>query len=623
MTHGDWHKALSSAPDKQHMLVDGGALADRIQALKAHPAAEPLIREIREAADHFLEEPIPLLLWSKHRLFAEEGSRLPYEELYFARRRRLTALALMALLEPEQSRYLAGLEDLIWAICDEYSWCLPAHLPRPSEQHAYSIRHDRWLDNDKRDWVDLFAAETAFALAEICGLLDGRLARAIHERVRHEVYRRVLYPYMNRGPFGWEEARHNWSAVCAGSIVSAAIYLVDDPDELGEIMDRALHSLGCFLEGYGDDGACMEGIYYWGYGFGFYVYAADLIRRRTSGALDLFASPKIREIAAFQHKCFLSGDRVVNFADSGPVGRVQIGLTHYLAKQFPECEVPELKLRARFADDHCGRWAPALRNLLWFDPDLTGKPWGDASYWLGDVQWLISRRAGEDGMMYGFAAKGGHNDEPHNHNDVGSFILHAGGVSLLADMGWGMYSAQYFSEQRYTFICTSSSGHSVPIVDGQLQEAGRERKAQVRAAVCEADRDVLELELAGAYPVERLCSLVRRFEWRKEQVPVLVLTDSYQIAGSEPSGGSEEPVRIVERFICVAHPVKVARNCYLIDGGKHAHVRIYYDFERAEAEVEKLEMIDHHGRKVEYYALDFAWTMKEEDCEARFEFRFA
>jgi len=623
MTCGDWHKVLSSAPDKQQLLMDGGVLAERINTLRNHASVEPLIKEIKEAADQFLEEPIPLLLWSKHRLFAEEGSRLPYEELYFARRRRLTALALMSLLEPEQTRYQSALEDLIWAICDEYSWCLPAHLPRPSE-HAYSIRHEEWLHNDKRDWIDLFAAETAYALAEICSLMSDRLPKAIQNRVRHEVYRRVLYPYINRGPYGWEEARHNWSAVCAGSIVSAAIYLIDDPDELGTVMERALRSLACFLEGYGEDGACMEGIYYWGYGFGFYVYAADLIKRRTNGAIDLLASPKIREIAAFQHKCFLSGDKVVNFADSGAACRVQIGLTHYLANRFPECEVPELKLRARFADDHCGRWAPALRNLMWFDPDHSGKPWGDASYLLKDVQWLISRRAGEDAMMYGFAAKGGHNDEPHNHNDIGHFILHANGVSLLPDMGWGMYSAQYFSDQRYTFICTSSAGHSVPIIDGQQQEVGRERKAQVLAASCGDDLDVLELEMAGAYPVERLRSLVRRFEWRKEQVPSLVLTDAYafDLTSSGTGLGDAEPVRFVERFICVAHPVKVARNCYLINGGKNAHVRIYYDFDQAEADVAKLEMIDHHGKKVEYYALDFAWTVKEDTCTARFEFRF-
>jgi hypothetical protein len=131
---------------------------------------------------------------------------------------------------------------------------------------------------------------------------------------------------------------------------------------------------------------------------------------------------------------------------------------------------------------------------------------------------------------------------------------------------------------------------------------------------------VLELELAGAYPVDRLQSLVRRFEWRKEQEPSLVLTDSYRFGF--PGMGDGEPIKIVERFICVAHPVKVARNCYLVDGGKHAHVRIYYEFDQVEADVEKLEMIDHHGKKVEYYALDFAWTVKEEACTAKFEFRF-
>lgn len=667
---------IKSGLSVDELLLGGGVpLRQRLAEIHDHPAYAPMIRELKEEADRLLSEPIPLLTWSKQRLFADEGSRLPYEELYFHRRRRLTATALMALLQPQEMKYMDGLLDTIWAICDEYSWCLPAHLPAglASQPQDYSTKSDGWLRQDSGIWVDLFAAETAFALAEIRALLGERMPGIVKHRIQHEVYRRVLYPYMNMGPFGWEQAQHNWSAVCAGSISAAAIYLADDEEELMEILEKAVHSLGCFLQGFAGDGACMEGIYYWSYGFGFYVYAADLIRKRTGGALDLFADPKIREIALFQQKCFLSGKHVVNFADSDATGHVHMGLTHYLKSMYPEVEIPDSSLRARFADDHCGRWAPAVRNLLWFDPEAEGKPWGEESYWLKDAQWMISRHV-QPQDVYGFAAKGGHNGEPHNHNDIGHFILHANGISVLADMGWGAYSAKYFGEERYTYICTSSEGHSVPIIAGRTQVPGAERGARVLHVQEDPSCDVLELDIAGAYDIAELQALIRRFEWHKGETPTLVVKDVYtfdeelwktaaaddggsdavsadaasvrgasegavsngaerngtvsngaalndaETNGVERDGAETKPYRITERFICAARPDRIARNCYIINAGIGARVKVYYDADQLEASVSTLTMEDHFGKMVDYYALDFAFAADEPRCEVRFEF---
>ena len=40
------------------------------------------------------------------------------------------------------------------------------------------------------------------------------------------------------------------------------------------------------------------------------------------------------------------------------------------------------------------------------------------------------------------AAKGGHNAESHNHNDVGSFIVYADGYPALIDVGVEAYTAK-------------------------------------------------------------------------------------------------------------------------------------------------------------------------------------
>ena len=63
--------------------------------------------------------------------------------------------------------------DEIFAITTEYSWCLPAHQGDPDKNYDHVI--------------DLFAAETAFALSEISALLGDRLDPMIKERIADEV----------------------------------------------------------------------------------------------------------------------------------------------------------------------------------------------------------------------------------------------------------------------------------------------------------------------------------------------------------------------------------------------------------------------------------------------------
>lgn len=46
-----------------------------------------------------------------------------------------------------------------------------------------------------------------------------------------------------------------------------------------------------------------------------------------------------------------------------------------------------------------------------------------------------------------FLAKGGHNDEEHNHNDVGSFSIALDGDPLVVDAGVNTHTAQTFGPQ--------------------------------------------------------------------------------------------------------------------------------------------------------------------------------
>lgn len=55
----------------------------------------------------------------------------------------------------------------------------------------------------------------------------------------------------------------------------------------------------------------------------------------------------------------------------------------------------------------------------------------------------------------GIAFKGGNNDEPHNHNDIGSFLLTVEGEVFLTDLGCGEYTKEYFQPDTRYDICVT------------------------------------------------------------------------------------------------------------------------------------------------------------------------
>nr|WP_240159592.1 heparinase II/III family protein [Paenibacillus aceris] len=294
-----------------------------------------------------------------------------------------------------------------------------------------------------------------------------------------------------------------------------------------------------------------------------------------------------------------------------------MGLSGYLKRLYPEIEHPELTLRAGFRDDHCSRWAPALRNLLWSLDGVEGSAWQTAAYYLPDAQWLVSRQLQEQGAFV-FAAKGGHNNEPHNHNDIGHFILYAQGETLLPDLGSGQYSRKYFGPERYEILCNGSQSHSVPIIDGLYQQAGAEHRAELLAYSSNDAEDVFALEISSAYGTTKLKELVRRFTWSKTEPPLLEVTDSYEFV--------QAPATLVERFMAWHRPQQAEDGRILIAASEEARVFVSYDLDLFDWEVETLHHVNHFDQPETCYALDFKLkpgVLTESNLKVSAAFRFA
>ena len=183
----------------------------------------------------------------------------------------------MSMLFPEEKEYSAMAEDAIWAVCDEFTWVLPAHL------------HGDKTPQENVTRIDLFAAQTATALVTAKYILRDRLNNRVVQRIDYELDRRIIQPFMNRN-FWWEEKKNNWAAVCAGGV--GTVFMYQRPELFCKVRKRIDGAMGCFLAGYNDDGFCMEGTDYWEFGFGNFCRYAEELRQFTGGVKRIILMTK-------------------------------------------------------------------------------------------------------------------------------------------------------------------------------------------------------------------------------------------------------------------------------------------------------------------------------------------
>ena len=546
------------------------------QAIIRNKVIAPYLQSLTAEAEKFRGTAIPALPYSYFKLFHETGDRWYYEDSergYFPRRGRLAAFAVLAWLYGKEED-CHELEDIIWAICDEYTWSVPAHVK--AEAYTTQLEDDAYM-------VDLFASETADALAEISFLMGDKLPQIIRLRIAHLLEKRIFSRVLE-DTFGWMSTTNNWAAVCAGSVGMAAIYAIDDDEHLAAVLERILPAFDHFLSGFAADGSCLEGIGYWNYGFSYFVSFADLLYRRTNGGIDLFANEMVEKIAHFQQKCYFKGGRTVSFSDGGSRASYLPGLTSYLSRKYEGIVIPPASSMADFNEDHCHRWSNVLRNLLWTVDTLEEAPvYG--CYPLPAAQWYIC--SGENGV--GIAAKGGHNAEPHNHNDVGGFQIYKNGEEILSDLGSGEYTRQYFSGQRYTFFVCGSQGHTVPMVDGCTQKPGE--------AACAKDVSVdengISMDIAPAYGLAEMPSLRRSLRFCRE-TGATELTDVYTF-----TTGTHE---VRERFITYG-TVQLESGRAVIRSGEET-MTICYDPAVFTPEVTAAQYAAHFGVQKHLFTLD-------------------
>ncbi len=441
---------------------------------------------IIELTEEMRRENMPELTEELFALFEKNGNRLEYENVYFARRKFLAVYGIASVLFKREED-LKKLEEVLKGICSEKTWALPAHCDTKKRP-----------DTEKE--LDLFNSETAGALSEILKEVGDLIDPDLKEKVTEEISRRVLLPFTKEGShFGFEHAHHNWNSVCCGSVGTVILNFgkeIIGQKETDSALNRINDSLMTFVKSFPKDGACLEGAGYFNYGISFLIAYARRFRKVMNKEPEFLKEPVLKKIAAFPNAAFFSCGIAVNFSDATEEEKLHAGTLQGLQETFGTEYYLDSKILADFETDPCYRFLPLLDDLRYAkDLKLNVRQNDKKISYLSEAQWVIA----ENGKACGFAIKGGHNDEPHNHNDVGNYIYLSDNCTTVCELGAGEYTADYFGQNRYNILCNSTEGHSLPLVDGIGQSAGKEYRADGFDVKEEKDKLDVTMDLSACY----------------------------------------------------------------------------------------------------------------------------
>ena len=478
---------------------------------------------IIQAAESWLDHDWPALRATDFLEFYETGAQVGYQELYFARLKPLEILLYAEILEGK-GRFVRDIANGLWVVCEQTTFAFPTHL-NVEYPGAGLPSHDKPILALHGTEVAVLLATAEYFLAEELDALNP----VFRERMRHEVNRQLLDPYLERTDYWWmaynKPFTNNWNPWITSNYLLCALVFCQSREELAPHILKAVDVLDRFINVYPDDGGCEEGPAYWGHAPGRLLDCLELLGAATGGLIKIYDEPLVREMGNFMWYSSIHPPWYVNFADAHakytpyPVKLFRYGkavdsenlmafaagfpLKPYLSSHRTEYlffdQLPKLFIR---------------EELLSFD-----RPFEPAIFKaLSDLETVYVRQSTDTGEGFYLAAKGGYNAESHNHNDVGNFIAFLDGEPLLIDTGVGTYSSKTFSEQRYEIWSMQSSYHNLPDINGQPQPHMIQWRSDFFETSDSPQEAVITIGLASAYPESaNLESYVRTLRFDRDR----------------------------------------------------------------------------------------------------------
>lgn len=542
----------------------------------------PFYDRLIKQGDKYLDYTWQVVKATDYLEYERSGSRVIMERPLNQNCRALTHLFFAELAEGK-GRYLDQIINGAWYLSEISTWSLSAHVP------AFQSSK-RTLPQVDTHVFDLMAGDIASLMSWIHYFLQpefDKVTPIISERIKLNIQERVIEPYMSRNDMWWQaldipEGRlvNNWNPWCNFNVLTALLLVEDDAEKRLQGVYKTMTSVDKFINYVKADGACEEGPSYWGHAAGKLYDYLKLLSYATDNKISIFEHPIVRNMGEYISQSYIGGDRwVVNFADASAKGGGDPLLIYRYGADVQSTEMTQF---AKYLSDQqsatpsviAGRDAfRTLENFLCYpQQQKQNAQLPQNKYkWYPETEFLYLK----DGNTF-FAAKGGYNNESHNHNDIGSFILYKEGQPLFIDAGVGTYTKKTFSGERYDIWTMQSDYHNLPQINGQQQRYGASYTS--RDVSFDPKKGVFKLDIAGAYPTE---AQVKQWDrtYRLNDGKLLI-EDAFNLKEANRAN--------VVHFMVAAKPV-ISKGKVSIGDGQHS---LMFDDRQFEASIDVVEQDD-------------------------------
>ncbi|MCD7938368.1 MAG: heparinase II/III-family protein [Tannerellaceae bacterium] len=414
--------------------------------------------------------------------FEKSGNRNSMQDPFGSNNRAITSL-LFAELAEGKGRFMDQLINGVFLSCEMTSWVLSAHLSAAQLSH-------RALPDYKDQVIDLTSGDLSSLLSWVWYFFHNEFDKVdpvISERLKKEIKERTLDTYMNTDRFWWMAFNYkpgmmvnNWNPWCNFNVLQSFLLMEDDPDRLAEAVYRTMISVDKFINYTHSDGACEEGPSYWGHAAGKMYDYLQLLYDATGGKVSVFHEPIIKNMGEYIARSYVGDGWVVNFADASAKGGGGARIIYRYGKAVNSQMMQEYAgyLYDKETKNDIASGIDAFRILqnIYYAEEMKQLP---ATFtppvysWYPETEFCYMRN--KTGWF--LAAKGGYNNESHNHNDAGTFSLYVNNVPVFIDAGVGTYTRQTFSHERYSIWTMQSNYHNLPLINGIPQAFGAAFKA--------------------------------------------------------------------------------------------------------------------------------------------------
>ncbi|MDW5288292.1 heparinase II/III family protein [Formosa sp. PL04] len=434
---------------------------------------------------------------SIYRLANKDGNRGIYKPRYYRTMDRLEHFVLAECIE-NKGRFIPQIETFSDSIMAMKSWVHPNHDDR-----------NNGILEGRRVSIDLGARKFGSVLALAESLLGEKLPQDLNDQINANIKRRITDTYLKSTEFldknnTWIKSTSNWNSVCTSGALLTILTNSDSYDQRLAAVGSAINSMSYYLSGFGDDGYCSEGLGYWGYGFGHYLYLAQILSDYSDGRIDLFAfdnPEKLKNVGNFPENFEIQNGKCAPFADGvSSISSSGSNFANVLSAEHYGAIVPN-EIRMEEAAEQLIAWNNPELFKVQENPIVAELP--NQTYF-DDLGMVISR--GKQTNPFSIAFKAGHNAENHNHSDVGTYTLVLGSEIMSGDIGAPSYRAGSFSPDNKA---RSSWGHPVPMINNIIQSNGKEFKGVITKTEFSDDKDVVIADLKPAYELPLLETLER------------------------------------------------------------------------------------------------------------------